>query len=311
MKAILYISVLSAIFLSQINTQAQSILNNTFKHWTPSGQPAPFNWEEPTDWKSINSMTEWTLAGVSKTTDAYVDSFACQLISVNISGGLPSILCNGEPNLIGSPFSDPSIDIITGGTPITTKPDKLVGYYKFDNNDPSDSGYAVVILKKYNTNLNKPDTVGMGDFLFPEQSTYTKFEIDIDDMMPTATPDSIVIAFYSTDPKKPMGPNFPTTGLIVDSLGLWFAPNSIEDPENKTIEAHVYPNPTNQLLVIDWEGSETYEINVYDVLGQSVKVATGQGEVRLDVSKFPKGQYFIRMTNQNEIQVFTKSFIVN
>jgi hypothetical protein len=311
MKTILYVTIVGIAFLFQVNTQAQSIPNNDFENWTPSGKPAPFNWEEPTDWISTNSLTEFTFAGVKKTTDAYVGSFACQLWSVNISGGWPSAICNGTPNLIGSPFSDPSIDIITGGTPISSKPNKLIGYYKFDNNDLTDSAYAIVILKKYNTTLNKVDTVGMGDFLFSEKSTFTKFEMTINDLMPTVTPDSIVIAFYSTDPKKPKAPNFPATGLIIDSLGLGFAPNSVKDLENANIEANLYPNPANDLLVIDWEGRETYEINVYNILGQSVKVVEGQGDVRLDVSKYPKGQYFIRMTNQNEIQVFTKSFIVD
>jgi len=311
MKIILYISAMCTLLCTQINTQAQTILNNTFNHWTPSGQPAPFNWEEPTDWKTINSMTEWTTAGVSKTTDSYVDSFACQLISVNISGGWPSMMCNGAPNLIGSPFSDPSIDIITGGTPISSKPDKLIGYYKFDNNDPADSGYAVVILKKYNTTLNKVDTVGMGDFLFPEKLTYTKFEIDINDMMPTTIPDSIVIAFYSTDPNKPKAPNFPTTGLIVDSLGLWFAPNSVADAEHTIAEPQVYPNPTHHILTIDWEGNEAYEMSIYNVLGQPVQVINAIGKSSIDVSELPKGQYFIRITPSDGNQIFTKSFMVN
>ncbi len=311
MKTIIYTTMLGMALFFQVQGQAQTILNNDLNDWTPSGNPAPFDWEEPTDWKSANSLTEWVSAGVGKTTDAYSGSYACQLVSLNISGGWPSVICNGTPNLMGSAFGDPSVDIITGGTPISSKPNTLMGYYKFDNNNPLDSGYAVVILKKFNTSQNKYDTVGMGDFLFPEASNYTPFEITINDLMASVTPDSIVIAFYSTNPKNPNAPIAPSIGLIVDSLSLGFDPTSVNKQKESRVEPVLYPNPTSNVLVIEWEGSKMYEMRLYNVLGQSVKVIVGQGKTKLDVSEFPKGQYFLRITEQNNSDVFTKSFMVN
>ena len=311
MKTIICATMLGIASFYQINLQAQTIPNSNMEGWESSGNPAPFDWEEPTGWKSTNPLTEFTLAGVKKTTDAYEGSFACELTSVNISGGWPSAICNGSPNLIGSPFTDPSIEIITGGTPILSKPNSLVGYYKFDNNNPLDSGYAVVILKKYNTSLNKYDTIGMGDFHFPEVSSFTRFEIPINDLMPSETPDSIVVAFYSTDPQSPMAPNFPSTGLTIDSLALNFTPSSIQNEREYVNEPIIYPNPANDIVMIEWESSLLYKIRLYNLLGHFVKAVEGKGKAKLDITKLPKGQYFLRILEENDTMVFTKSFIVN
>lgn len=310
MKTIVYVTLVGIALLFQVHTQGQAIPNTNFENWISSGTPPPFDWEEPTDWKSTNSLTEWTLAGVRKTTDAYVGSFACQLSSVNISGGWPSVVCNGVPELMGDPFSDPSINIITGGTPISAKPIKLTGFYKFENNNPIDSGYAVVILKKYNSTLQTIDTVGMGDFLFSEKSTFTSFEITINDWLPAVTPDSIVIAFYSTDPKKPYAPDLQSIGLIVDSISLVFPPTSIEKQEDLVLKPVVYPNPASDFLTISLDESRLYELRLYTIIGQPVKIMTGKGITKLDVSTLPKGHYFLRTTEILGKQVFTQPIVV-
>ncbi|PCJ67497.1 MAG: hypothetical protein COA58_04035 [Bacteroidetes bacterium] len=252
--------------------QAQDIVNPTFEAWTPSGSPPPFSWEEPTGWKSINSRTEWTSAGVGRTSDAHSDSFACQLRSVHISGGWPSILCNGNPDFSGD-FDSPGLDIISGGTPINYKPRFLQGYYKFSNS-PLDSGYAIIILKKYNTTTNKVDTVGIGHTYFGESLDYNAFEIEIKDVSPFVTPDSIVIAFYSSNPANPKAPDFSKYGLIIDDLKLAQIP--LSTPKEKVIvpSFSIYPNPSTGMVHIDYSKLPLFEgslyLNIYNSLGADI-----------------------------------------
>jgi len=309
MKNLLFIIVAFGC-LSKVNIQAQTIVNSNFENWTPSGNPAPFDWEEPTNWKSTNSQTEWISAGVRNTSDSYAGLLACQLNSVFISGGWPSAMCNGNPNLIGNSFTDPSIDIITGGTPISSKPNKIRGYYKFDNSNSLDSGYAIVILKKYNTTLNKVDTIGIGDFYFPEALAYTQFEITIYDLVPLVTPDSIILAFYSTNPKNPQPPNFPSTGLVIDNLSLIYSTTSIENENNLNIEPLIYPNPANDIFVVQFEDVKTYEVHLYNLFGQQVKSVVGTGKTILNVTDFPSGLYYLKIAEQNNNSVFITSLII-
>lgn len=298
------------IVIGQFGIQAQVIVNSNFENWTPSGNPAPFDWESPTNWKSTNSQTEWTSAGVRKTTDSYDGLFACQLISVPISGAWPSAICNGNPDLIGSSFSDPGIDIITGGTPINIKPNKLTGYYKFDNNDPLDLGYAKVILKKYNTTLNRPDTVGMGDLFFQETAAYAPFEIIINDLMPQMVPDSIVIAFYSTNPDDPKPYNPPSIGLIIDSLSLVSGTASVKKGGALNINPIVYPNPAKGRVMIGNIDALDYSVGLYNMKGQKLMSASGEGSLDLDVSGMAPGLYYVKIEGIETHYSMIKSVVI-
>lgn len=298
------------IFLIQPGVQAQTLPNSDFENWTPSGSPAPFNWEEPTTWKSINAQTEWTLAGVIKTSDSYSGSFACKLVSVPISFGWPSVLCNGDPITSGDPFSNPGLDIITGGTPISTKPNKVRGFYKFDNNNPLDSGYAKVILKKYNTALNKIDTIGIGEFHFQEVAVFTQFEIMINDIAPLITPDSIVMAFYSTDPDNPLPHNPGSAGLIIDSISLVFGAAAIEDKEKIGFNAIVYPNPAKDFLIVQGPKMTDYSIQLYNGKGQKLKSVIGKGDVKMDVSDLSKGAYNIKIESLDKLHSVVRSIVI-
>jgi hypothetical protein len=60
----------------------------------------------------------------------------------------------------------------------------------------------------------------------------------------------------------------------------------------------VYPNPASETLRID--GLEAAEIQVYNALGQLVKVVRGTNEV--NVSGLPEGLYLLRITDAEGIK---------
>lgn len=61
----------------------------------------------------------------------------------------------------------------------------------------------------------------------------------------------------------------------------------------------MYPNPASSLVTIEAEGLQT--INIYNALGQLVKTmpTKGASEVRLDVSEWASGMYFVEGVDRN------------
>ena len=83
-------------------------------------------------------------------------------------------------------------------------------------------------------------------------------------------------------------------------------PSSI--PDRKTGQLQVWPNPTNGIINIQIQGSDSPEIGVYDVYGKMVDVIVGANNVgannysplqtaQIDLSRFPDGVYFVREGN--------------
>jgi hypothetical protein len=76
---------------------------------------------------------------------------------------------------------------------------------------------------------------------------------------------------------------------------------SIESVENQQIR--IYPNPTDGQLIID-NGQWTIEnVEIFNVIGQSVYSSTlgVASTLRLDVSHLPSGIYFIRIQTENGV----------
>ena len=75
--------------------------------------------------------------------------------------------------------------------------------------------------------------------------------------------------------------------------------------ETEASRVEVYPNPASETLRID--GLEAAEIQVYNALGQLVKVVRGTNEV--NVSGLPEGLYLLRITDA-EGKVYTNKIMI-
>ncbi|MBR3491030.1 MAG: exo-alpha-sialidase, partial [Bacteroidales bacterium] len=75
--------------------------------------------------------------------------------------------------------------------------------------------------------------------------------------------------------------------------GDTFDPLGVAENQFETESLKVYPNPASSVITIEAEGIQT--INIYNALGQLVKSvsANGVSEVRLDVSEWAFGAYFV------------------
>lgn len=69
---------------------------------------------------------------------------------------------------------------------------------------------------------------------------------------------------------------------------------------------NVYPNPANALLSIKFEKSDSYEIRIYDLLGQVIFSFNTYTDIDIDTSEFPSGIYLLHVTNTRNQQFNTK-----
>jgi len=294
-----YLMLLLAVTLfSGYNTSAQDLPNGGMEEWTPSGQPAPFDWEEPTGWKSNNSAVEFISAAVAKSTQAYEGVYSCFIKTIPMFGSyIPGMLVNGEPNVI---LMDYTIDILSGGTPVTYRPDYLTGYYKFDDPEvPDDSAFVLVILKKYNFLLAKIDTVGLGSMKLPIVSTYTQFTVNVD-YISAEDPDSIIVAFMSSNPDT-----IGSKGLLyIDDISL--SPSAGINNTSNPDKVRVYQSYNSRMISIENNSGKLITlVSLYNSLGQVVFTSSyllpGITCINLNV---PEGVYFyqINSTSDNLVQ---------
>ena len=75
--------------------------------------------------------------------------------------------------------------------------------------------------------------------------------------------------------------------------------------ENKTLRFSMYPNPVSDVLTIQLPtGTEKAEVGVFDISGRLVSSKTiSSNDASLDVQKFSKGIYIIRVATNNKIGV--------
>jgi len=62
----------------------------------------------------------------------------------------------------------------------------------------------------------------------------------------------------------------------------------------------IYPNPAQDYLTIDWQGTETLALQLFDALGKEVLTETilPKTKQQLDVSKLPKGVYLLQVNGE-------------
>lgn len=292
-------------FFIPTNLHAQGLLEGDFETWVSSGRQPPFDWSEPLEWKSTNAVTEFTQAGITLSTDAQSGNSAALIRTVNVFGGnIPGILANGQPVL---DFPNNTLKPETGGTPITTKPTRLTGHYRFSSSTPGDSCFMLVLLKKYNSTTNTSDTVGMGSKSFGPQSAYTSFDVMIADMSPGTMPDTVVVAFYSSKPSNPLAGG----ELLIDNVAL-DVNTAIKPHKQYTDLLTVFPNPTNNRINLTFEKEVPagYTIELYSASGKRVfSSQTRNTSFAMDLEYMRPGMYLLKAYDNSGTQVWSRKVV--
>ena len=291
------------LFFAVSALSAQSLPNSSFEDWTPSGSPPPFDWEEPTGWKSNNASTEFTQAGVRRSQTSHSGQYGVLIMTINAFGeDVPGMMANGNPKL---DFSTYSLDLMTGGTPVTGRPSGLAGFYRFSSSSPGDSALAVVILKRYNELTSTNEVIGGGSYSLGPTDAYRSFEVPIV-YQSEAIPDSVVVAFYSTSPISPVAGG----QLNVDDIDLLFG-SGVEGLMESIVTPRLSPSPVSDHVRITLPDnvSPSATIIFHDLLGRTVLAQEVRGiEVEVDID-FPEGLYLYRITGEKG-EEFTGRMVV-
>lgn len=227
--------------------------------------------------------------GVELTSDSYSGNYAIKLWSWYYMQSNEALIYGN------SPFDN--------GFPISDKPIKLKGFYKFINpniqpNNVPDSAYVNVLLTKYNQPLNTRDTISFTEYNLGEQNSYSPFEIDLN-YLNTQNPDSIGIYFRTSYFQGPSDNTAECNYLYLDNLSLEYDPMSVsEHSQSKTI---VYPNPTKDDIQIFSE-KIIGKINIYTVNGKLIDahiIQKFEQPISYNMSNLTIGVYFLEILGED------------
>ena len=102
-------------------------------------------------------------------------------------------------------------------------------------------------------------------------------------------------------------------GTLITNATLWLAEKSVgvENVNNESL-VHIYPNPTNGNLNIEFSSAKITYTNIilYDITGHVLEtINVNEKQVSIDTKNYSKGLYFIELSNENN--KITKKIIIN
>lgn len=268
MKTILLIHILSLSIFSKIN-------NSDFENWTEVQDhiyQKGFEYYNIFDAKT-GKLTGWNYNG---------HEFGIAISEESISGNKALIIHNWYSYAPGE---------ATYKYKPTELPSKLVGYYKFYEQekfrdfDDSRATIAITFFGELN------DTLHHQIHYFEGQDEYTKFEIPIDFKGDFSKIDSLSFVFRNSVNLMcgDVGEWADICNLFfIDDLSLEFEPNSVENSDDNII---IYPNPANNIINISTK-KNIKEIELFNQYGQ-IKITDRN---TINISNLTPGIYFLKIT---------------
>ena len=268
-------------------------------------------------WSSSNSVVIPPVISLRKDTMEYEGTYAAHLTTAPfgfVQYTTIGALANGNATFTyGGGGGGANVEYAGGGgTPIAYKPTELRGFYLYNTLVPTDGdqGVVYVLLSKYNTALNRRDTVSYGEHYFDPNDIYAPFTVSLVDQMPTVTPDSITVLFYSSNIAI-VPPNDAWSDLWIDQLSLFPVLNlSAEEPEQLPGIA-LFPNPCTDRITLRKQTDEALVCEVFDNAGRQVLATVMQPhetQYVLDVTGFSAGVYHVKYVQNG--RMYAQKFVI-
>jgi hypothetical protein len=275
--------------ITGVSLSAQTLSNSGFENWNITSTYAADT--VPNQWYAMYCNT------VHQTTDAFQGTYATRIQGYFSCGIAPGILVNGQqPVGYGN--------IIEGGTPFTSKPSAITGFYKYTDVTAGDSAEVTIILKKFNTFTMRHDTVGIGIQPLGAASGYTTFTVNMNYPLPSLTPDSIIIMFNSSKYYMWDSITYALPNLYIDKIMLPQTTAGIGENNEHFMQSSVYPNPMNDnstlLIEGDLAGIKDPLLTIFDASGK--KVSTKElTHNSISISGLSSGNYIYIISNSEKV----------
>lgn len=251
--------VLATLFLGPWAQAQTGLPNMNFENW----QMGSNSRDSLAGWSSSNAVAMHPInALVKDSSPAFQGNYSAKLITAPfgfVQYSKVSILINGQASFTWNGGSGYSVELVEGGgTPIDFKPSALKGYYKCVAASTNNQGLAEVYLTRYDSTMQKRDTVSSGSLDFTPVAAYTAFSVPLTDLMTGVVPDTIITIFYSSNPAT-VSSNGAWTDLYLDSLTLELPPtppaanfgaDSVAGTTNTVV--HLVDSSTNTPTAWQW-----------------------------------------------------------
>ncbi len=245
----------------------------------------------PTDWAT---ESVWTTA-LGQNSNAFAGNYSFTINTWYHYS--PGMMLNGFPSNGLSNFLS---SWIYAGTPVSYKPAQLNGYYMYTDTVWGDSAVVQVLLKKWNTTMNKIDSVAYGIKKLRAASSWTPFTLNMNDLMPGITPDSIIVFFMTFDYPAGTQPicNDPLCRyLSIDELSLsgTLGIGAVTDGKSHKV---IY---SDNNLIINSESQEIELCRLFSVDGKLLKeFRIGYGTNAVPISDLENGIYLLNISGKHK-----------
>ncbi len=263
------------------------IPNNGFEDWfTPAGE----SYMNPVEWGSSNDVGAQLpspFVNVTKeTTDPGDGTSSLKLETINIVlTNVAGVALTGEITYSGNlSFS--------GGFPFTSRPGQLTGKLKYSPAASTDSSFIYVVLFKWNSALNKRDTIAIGTEITGAVNSWASFGATLNYNSPD-NPDSALVLLSSS--KGFLGSA--GSKLWIDDLSFQFEAGTNDITSNPL---SVFPNPAQNVLYLNAIPGQYSTVSVYNYAGMLLMNASVNGNA-IDISSLSNGTYIVSVTENSGI----------
>jgi len=263
---------------------AQFIPNGNFENWNSS---QGFN--DPNNWSTNNIFSFFSGIDYCVTQEApgAVGNCFCRLRCVADANGIPqeAKAISGNLNML--------TNYGNAGFPIQNIPTTIVGQYRTQLVG-NDLAKIQCVFTRTNPTLGNRDTIAAAYLdILTSQMDWTVFELSI---IPIAagTPDTCTITLTAGSGSSPQPSNY----LDVDDLHFTGGASSIDEHTNPMFS--IYPNPMNDLLMIDLSAMEnSNDVSLFDTQGRLLeRWQLGATCTTLNMAHLPAGSYIMHVCNQ-------------
>ena len=270
------------------------IPNAGFETWTNDSTPASWNGVMSV---SVFGLYNFDLSTVLQSTDVHGGTYAAMITSDKtipyIGTLLPGILSYGN-----NVYDILAGIQVSGGIPVSVKPTKVKGYYKYANVNGDTMSIIGFCYKN-------GDTIASGGIMSASTvASYTYFEFDLD-YTQNMVPDTFNIIAVSSAGAVPQA----GSALYLDDLEVEVTGAGVDGTIAVDELLKLSPNPTQGILNVELIPNETNLITVFDYSGKPV-LASGSNEshMEFDLSGFSNGVYFVEISNSKGRSV--KKFVL-
>jgi len=202
------------------------------------------------------------------------------------------------------------MDLNRGGTPISWKPAILTGYYRYNtdsNSRQNTSGIVAVMLRRWNPQTQRPDTIGFAEQRLSPSPVFRPFTLAISDYAPGVMPDTMVIAIISSDSCFCASESSGNCCyLTVDDLRLRSSASGVEaSVADLFATVRALPNPVADgrgSLLVEWPPTANgpFTLRIISSNGQILRTigAIEGTQTTIQPNELPGGRHLMEVRNR-------------